>query len=292
VNDEDRAVQAAARGKPMGRRCWLCLGTALAATPLLPYFDLANIAMLFLLAVVGVAVRYGRGPAVLAAVVNVVAFDFFFVPSALLARGPRLAISADLRGDADCRLVVGQLTARSAIRPRSPRSRATRPLSLRDVARTVRGADRRAGDRNQRALRRGQLPGQARLLLPDDQDRLQPPPVRPGKPKVDLAIAQWCFDRNDAAGLGTDTLPAASLLYLPLKAPLRTRGVLAVAPEQRRLLMIPEQRRLLDTFAALIAIALERVHFAGRPRHPGENGRRSGSATPCWRRCPTICARR
>ena len=95
---------------------------------------------------------------------------------------------------------------------------------------------------------------------------MQPPPVRPGKPKVDLAIAQWCFDRNDPAGLGTDTLPAASLLYLPLKAPLRTRGVLAVAPEQRRLLMIPEQRRLLDTFAALIAIALERVHFAAVAR--------------------------
>ena len=106
----------------------------------------------------------------------------------------------------------------------------------------------------------------ARLLLPDDHDRLQRPPVQPGKPKVDLAIAQWCFDRNNPAGLGTDTLPAASLLYLPLKAPLRTRGVLAVAPEQRRLLMIPEQRRLLDTFAALIAIALERVHFAAVAR--------------------------
>lgn len=102
--------------------------------------------------------------------------------------------------------------------------------------------------------------------MPDDEDRLRPPPVQPGKPKVDLAIAQWCFDRNDPAGLGTDTLPAASLLYLPLKAPLRTRGVLAVAPEQRRLLMIPEQRRLLDTFAALIAIALERVHFAAVAR--------------------------
>ena len=87
---------------------------------------------------------------------------------------------------------------------------------------------------------------QVRLLLPNAQNRLQPPVTQPGQPDIDLAIAQWCFDRNDPAGLGTDTLPAASLLYLPLKAPLRTRGVLAVAPEQRRLLMIPEQRRLLD----------------------------------------------
>jgi two-component system sensor histidine kinase KdpD len=39
--------------------------------------------------------------------------------------------------------------------------------------------------------------------------------------------------------------------------------VLAVKAKNRRLLRIPEQRQLLDTFAALIAIALERVHYVG-----------------------------
>jgi two-component system sensor histidine kinase KdpD len=42
---------------------------------------------------------------------------------------------------------------------------------------------------------------------------------------------------------------------------MRVRGVLVVEPSSARLLMIPEQRRLLDTFAALVAIALERIHF-------------------------------
>jgi two-component system sensor histidine kinase KdpD len=42
---------------------------------------------------------------------------------------------------------------------------------------------------------------------------------------------------------------------------MRVRGVLVIEPESPRLLMIPEQRRLLDTFAALVAIALERIHF-------------------------------
>lgn len=49
----------------------------LATTPLHGYLDLANIVMLFLLGVVGVAMRWGRGPAALAAVLNVAAFDFF-----------------------------------------------------------------------------------------------------------------------------------------------------------------------------------------------------------------------
>ncbi|HMD74663.1 MAG TPA: ATP-binding protein, partial [Steroidobacteraceae bacterium] len=60
---------------------------------------------------------------------------------------------------------------------------------------------------------------------------------------------------------GTDTLPGSEVLYIPLRAPIRARGVLAVRASNRRLLRIPEQRQLLDTFAALIAIALERVHY-------------------------------
>ena len=54
---------------------------------------------------------------------------------------------------------------------------------------------------------------------------------------------------------------AAPFAIVPLKAPMRTRGVLALEPRNPRRLMIPEQRRLLDTFARLIAISLERVHY-------------------------------
>ena len=76
-----------------------------------------------------------------------------------------------------------------------------------------------------------------------------------------MGIAQWAFDHAESAGLGTDTLPASRIFYLPLVAPMRTRGVLAIEPEHRRWILIPEQRQQLDTFAALAAIALERVHY-------------------------------
>jgi two-component system sensor histidine kinase KdpD len=100
------------------------------------------------------------------------------------------------------------------------------------------------------------------VMLPDEHDKLERAESRGAlPPAVDHAIAQWVFDHAEPAGIGTDTLPASPLLYLPLKAPMRTRGVLAVEPASARVLLIPEQRRQLDTFAALIAIALERVHF-------------------------------
>ena len=101
------------------------------------------------------------------------------------------------------------------------------------------------------------------ILVPDEQERL----VLQGD-RAELAqgldvpgAAQWAYDKSQPAGAGTDTLPASEYLYLPLRAPMRTRGVLAIRAASRRTLLIPEQRRHLDTFAALTAIALERVHY-------------------------------
>jgi two-component system sensor histidine kinase KdpD len=77
-----------------------------------------------------------------------------------------------------------------------------------------------------------------------------------------LSVAQWVLDHGVPAGLGTDTLPANAAQYLPLKAATKTLGVLAVAPSQRRRLLLPEQRHLLDTFAGQIALAMERAGLA------------------------------
>lgn len=99
------------------------------------------------------------------------------------------------------------------------------------------------------------------MLLPDTDSKLESHASQGAHLEIDSGIAQWAFDKTQPAGFGTDTLPASAVLYLPLRAPMRTRGVLAVQARHRRLLMIPEQRRQLDTFAALIAIALERVHY-------------------------------
>jgi two-component system sensor histidine kinase KdpD len=97
-----------------------------------------------------------------------------------------------------------------------------------------------------------------------EQDKLLPPLAEadalPAE-AVDMGIAHWVFVHGEAAGFGTDTLPGSSVLYLPLQAPMRTRGVLAVQPSNPRWLLVPEQRRQVEVFAALAAVALERVHY-------------------------------
>jgi two-component system, OmpR family, sensor histidine kinase KdpD len=105
------------------------------------------------------------------------------------------------------------------------------------------------------------------ILLPDSDEKVRrkleepTPTVMPDIPALDLDIGQWVYDQQMPAGRGTNTLPATDVLYLPLKAPTRTRGVLALVQEERSELASPDQRRMLDAFAAQIALALERVHY-------------------------------
>jgi two-component system sensor histidine kinase KdpD len=160
-------------------------------------------------------------------------------------------------------LITGQLTAGLRFQARVAGHREERAGSLYEIARDLSGAVQidqvvRISDESiERTFR-----ASAALLLPNAAGQLSMTSSRADAAlAVDIGIAQWAFDKGQPAGFGTDTLPGTEVLYVPLRAPTRARGVLAVKARNRRLLRIPEQRQLLDTFAALIAIALERVHY-------------------------------
>lgn len=242
------------------------LGVTLAAIPLLPYLDHANLVMFFLLAVVGVAASYGRGPAVLVAVLNVLAFNFVFVPPHFAFAFDTLQAILTFIIMLIVGLVVGQLTARFRYQAQIARAREERARHLYKIACELSGAVsiEQVVAVSERCIE-ARLRLKAQLLTLDDSDCLQRLPAQTDTTAVDFAIAQQCFDRSAPMGLGTDALPDAPLLYLPLRAPLRTRGVLVVEPE-RRLPPSVEQRRLLDTLVVLIAMVLERVHFAAVAR--------------------------
>jgi len=223
-------------------------------------FELANIVMLYLLGVVGVAMRFGRGPAALAALVNVLAFDFFFV-------SPRMSFAVSdvqylvtfgvmlLVG-----LLVGQLTAGLRFAAGVSASRERRAQSLFDLARELSAALQveQITAIGAAAVQK-HFGGRAQVLALDENDRLALPDSPP--PGFDANVADWTLRQGQSAGLATATLAAQSWRYVPLTAPMRVRGVLALEPAQPRWLLIPEQAQQLDTLARQIAIALERVHY-------------------------------
>jgi two-component system sensor histidine kinase KdpD len=239
------------------------VGITVLALPLLRFFDLANIVMLFLLGTVLVALKWGRGPAALAAVLNVAAFDFFFV-------APRMSFAVSdvqylvtfavmlLVG-----LLTGQLTAGLRFQARIAASRERRAQSLFELTRDLSAAllQSQVAELGEAAVQRN-FGGQARVLIADANDQLSPPTALDGLPAgLDVSVADWVFRNQQAAGLATATLSAHTWHYVPLKAPMRVRGVLALQPAQPRWLRIPEQVQQLDTLARQIAIALERVHY-------------------------------
>ncbi|TAK10235.1 MAG: two-component system sensor histidine kinase KdbD, partial [Candidatus Manganitrophaceae bacterium] len=77
-----------------------------------------------------------------------------------------------------------------------------------------------------------------------------------------IGVAQWVFDHAQTAGMGTDNLPGADALFLPLVAPRGALGVLAVRPDRPREMLVPDQIHLLETFANLMANAIERAVLA------------------------------
>jgi two-component system sensor histidine kinase KdpD len=101
--------------------------------------------------------------------------------------------------------------------------------------------------------------GDARVLLPDANDQLTFDPQLPAS--LDTSVADWVFRNGQRAGVATATLPGSSWHFVPLQAPMRIRGVLALHPAKTRWLLIPEQIQQLETLARQIAIALERVHY-------------------------------
>lgn len=246
----------------------ICACITVLASQLIDRIALANLVMLYLLGVIFTATRLGRGPGVLLSFASVAAYDFFFVP-------PRLSFSVSdtqylltFVGMLLTSLVISHLTSSLRREASVAQRREQRTGAMYAMARELAAALATEqivaiGSRHVNEV----FGARVAMLLPDSVDKVQQkiedpdPQIMIEAGSLDIDVAQWVYDQQKPAGRGTDTLPAAAALYLPLKAPMRTRGVLAVVTRDARELLVPEQQRMLDAFAAQIALALERVHY-------------------------------
>lgn len=273
VGIDETAPPPDERRAPLGQPDWRGHGGAAAivavttvlAAGLLSVFDLANVVMVFLLAVVGISIRYGRGPGALAAMLSVLAFDFFFVPPKLTLTVNDTQYFFTFALMLVVALVIGQLAAQLRFEAKIARLRERRAGELAGLAQqlsaalTIEQIVAIAIDRIDAVFQ-----AKSAVLLPDSQERVREPHEAPEAASLavtDNSVAQWVYDHQQAAGEGTDTLPSTPARYLPLKAPIRTRGVLVIQPADVGLFDTPEDMHLLDACAAQIALALERVHF-------------------------------
>ncbi len=246
-----------------GTYAWVvlaCAAVTAVAYPVADRLDHANIVMVYLLVVALVAMNLGRNPAIVAAVLSVLLFDFFFVDPRfsfavadaqyLITFGVMLAVA----------LIIGALTARLRWEADAANARETRTNALYGLARELSGAlTVEAAAAHVADFVRKHLAVNAVLLLPDRAGVLVP--VAIGKATtVDEAVPCKAFERGESLPF-VDRHSGDPALAVPLVVGGRARGVLVATAPDRDSVVSRSQRPLLDAVATLAGIVVERLHF-------------------------------
>jgi two-component system sensor histidine kinase KdpD len=241
--------------------CVVAISTVIAAGASFAELEETNVVMVFLLGVAWTAYRYGRGPGIFSAITSVLVFDFVFVPPFYT-----FAVSdAEYVVTFGVMLVIGLTISTLTVRLREQlavsKRQEHRTASLFQLTKqlsAVQGTDFLAMIAGQRlaeifegevvvyTLFDGQLTlrhGEKTTIAANSQNEL---------------VARWVAEHEQMAGLGTDTLPSATALFLPLVGSQQTVGAIGVRSTDEARLLDPEQRRLLATCASLIALSIER----------------------------------
>jgi two-component system sensor histidine kinase KdpD len=239
-----------------------CSATTLLATPLLGHLDLANIVMLFLLTVLLIAVSLGRGAAVLAAVLSVLLFDIFFVPPRFSLAVNNIQYLVTFVVMLATALIVGQLAAGLKQKAREAQIREQRTQALYEVARQLAGALalEQVIDITRQFIRI-QLNADAAIVLPEEDETISAARLMAFPFRVEMHLARMVQDSGQLVRDSEIAGAGYASLYMPLRASMRVRGVLAIAFAPDSPDLPPDNLSLLEALASLIAVAIERQHY-------------------------------
>lgn len=223
-----------------------------------------NLVMLYLVCIVVASVFLGRGPALLASILSVFAFDFFLVPPYLTLAVSDTQYLLTFIGFFLVSLVISSLTARTKEQADAAIQREAFTSSLYSLVRDLTSAIDLPQVTKIIIAHVGQaFANNVAIFLPDGNELAlyaSTPGYAPGT--NELAVAAWAFDHEQPAGLGTDTLPATPIRCQPLITSNGKIGVLGICPVGALNLNTPEQRRMLGAFSNQAAIAIERAKLA------------------------------
>jgi len=264
-----KTVRTAEKAAPLDLRSYVVASAAIAAAlgvgmVTRPRFGIENVDLVFLAAVVGVAVRYGLWPSLFASIVASLCYNFFFLPPVYTFTIADPTNVAALFFFAAIAIVVSNVAARVRTLADTAMARVRTTESLYAFSRKLAGAgtldDVLWATAYQTAL---MLKVRVVLLLPEDGTIV----VKAGYPpedvldESDLAAANWAWEHNRTAGRGSDTLPGAKRLFLPMHTGRGAIGVVGIDSDKPGPLLTPDQRRLLDALIDQAALAIERVNL-------------------------------
>jgi len=235
----------------------LAVGEGLIALTPIP-----NLSMVFMLAVLLIAVSFGVGPAIFASFLSFLVYNFFFIPPLYTFT---IAEPFELLA-----LVIFLIVAiiSSALAGRVRRQATVAAKRMRAMRRLYEFTRRLSGLAGLDAVAEGAV-GEIHtslgrgvvVLLAQDGD-LELTAAWPPEDTLDAAAAtaaRWAYGHSEPAGADTGTLPTVPWYFIPLRIASKTLGVIGVARDGAEGALDSEARALLDTLAEQTAAALERA---------------------------------
>ena len=258
--------------QPWPRYIWAILLAAAAtgvSSLIFPVISATNLVIIYLLAVVLSAFYLGRGPAVITSILSVAAFDYFFITPRFTMAVSDTEYLLTFAGLLVVGLIISHLTALVREQADAAQSREAQTVALYELGKDLTVTAKLTDIAKTVITQIGQTFGRdVAIFLPDENGLLKIYAASPDLIIADneLAVADWSFQRGQAAGRGTDTLTDASMRYQPLRTSHGVVGVLGVRPADAEHHLSHDQRRTLDTFANQVAMAIERARLVEQAR--------------------------
>lgn len=244
----------------------MALVFTLGLLPLRPYVQAVTLVMPYLIGIVSIAVRFGRGPALLATLCATFAFNFCFIPPyySLKMSDEHHAVTFFVMLVTG--IIVGTQTSRLRVSALVARKREEDTAVLYAMTRELTGSRGKQALAEVAARHTAEvMDGVVSVWLPDDKGELVKAVEEGGAvmegvdPLREAAAAQWAWTHRQHAGLSTETLPSSSGLYVPLVSSGEAVGVLGVIPDLQEEQLTAENIELLSAFSTLTASALDRA---------------------------------
>lgn len=223
--------------------------------------DIPNVSIIFLLAVLFSAVRFGLWPSLYASALSALIFNFFFInplytftiasPQETLAFFMYFVVA----------VIASHITARMREQAEAARVREDQTRALFGLSRAIAAT---SGERAVAQAVAGQiaklLQAKITILLPGNSGLhvVANEPSDVALTEHDQAAAVWAFDHNQPTGNGSDTLPGIPWFFMPLQTAEHTVGVLGVESGSS---LSPRRRRLMEALADQAAVGIERARL-------------------------------
>src|SRR5262245_27086568 len=244
----------------LARAPWQEFGIALGIAAAVTGFSLAvlnfigywAVALFYLFAVVIAGTRLRRWPTFFLAALSALLWNFLFIPPRFTFFISRFEDFMMFGAYFVIAVVIGHLATQLHEREQAERRREERATALYRLTREL-AASRDLSQALPKVFQliRDFFHADVAAWLRDENGLVQHSASSFVPSKKDESVAMWAFQKKQAAGKSTDTLPDSECLHIPLVAGDRAEGVLSV-----RLKTLPtlEQRELLDAFAAQLAV--------------------------------------